>query len=177
MFAMPAFWIGLLLANEFSLRLHWFPVSGYEGGPRGILRSLTLPAITIALFLGPILLRTLRASLVEVMGAEFIEAARARGFGESRVISRHAMRNALISTITVIGANVGFLISGTVIVEEVYGLPGLGSLLVGSILHRDYLLVQTMVLLFGFVVIFANLLTDLAYALVDPRVRLGARVT
>jgi peptide/nickel transport system permease protein len=134
--------------------------------------SLTLPAITIGLYLAPILLRTLRSSLIETLNAEFIEAARARGLSERRVVMKHVMRNSLIAMITVLGVNIGFLISGTVVVETVFALPGLGSLLVSSILARDFPVITALTLVFGIAVILVNLLTDLTYAALDPRVRL-----
>ncbi len=171
-FAMPAFWLGLILILIFGLELGWFPTSGLGQGPVGVIWSLTLPAITIGLYLAPILLRTLRSSLIETLNAEFIEAARARGLSERRVVMKHVMRNSLIAMITVLGVNIGFLISGTVVVETVFALPGLGSLLVSSILARDFPVITALTLVFGIAVILVNLLTDLTYAALDPRVRL-----
>lgn len=171
-FAMPAFWLGLTLILVFALRLGWFPTSGLGENPLAIIRSLTLPAVTIALYLAPILLRTLRSSVIETLGAEYIEAARARGLSERRVLFRHVMRNSLIAMVTVLGVNVGFLISGTVVVENVFALPGLGSLLVSSILARDFPMITALTLIFGVAVIAVNLITDLSYAVLDPRVRL-----
>ena len=173
--AMPSFWIGLLLAYQFGLRLGWFPVSGYGEGVPGIIRSLTLPAITLAFFLTPLVVRTLRSSLIEVFDENFVHAARARGLSETRVIGKHALRNAIIATITVLSINVGYLIGGTVVVESVFQIPGMGSLIVQGILDRDYPLVQGMTLFFGIAVILINLLTDVAYGVVDPRIRLGER--
>lgn len=171
-FAMPAFWLGLILILIFALGLGWFPTSGIGSDPIGDIRNLTLPALTIALYLAPILLRTLRSSLIDTLGAEFVEAARARGLSPRRVLLGHVMRNSLISMITVLGVNVGFLISGTVIVESVFALPGLGSLLVSSILARDFPVITALTLIFGVAVIVVNLVTDLSYAVLDPRVRL-----
>jgi peptide/nickel transport system permease protein len=173
-FAMPSFWLGLMLILLFGLKLHLLPVSGYETGPIGQLRTLALPALTVALFLTPMLIRTLRSSLLESLGSEYVEAARARGFSEARVIGRHAMPNSLVPLITILSINIGFLISGTVIVENVFQIPGLGSLLVQSVLNRDLPVIQALVLIFGVIVIATNLLADVAYAIVDPRVRLGA---
>jgi peptide/nickel transport system permease protein len=172
-FAMPSFWVGLLLALQFGLRWGWFPVAGYESGFVGVVRSLTLPAITIALFLTFMVVRTLRSSLLEVLDEDYVEAARARGLTEARTIGRHALRNALLATITVLSVNVGYLIGGTVVVETVFQIPGVGSLIVQAILDRDYPLVQALTLFFGLAVILVNLLTDLVYGVVDPRVRLG----
>ena len=124
---MPSFLLGLLLILFFSLKLGWLPTAGYGDGFVGHLRSLTLPAITVGLYLAPILLRTLRVGIIETLGTEFIEAARARGLSERRIIYKHVLRNSLISTVTVLGLNIGFLLSGLVIIENVFALPGLGS--------------------------------------------------
>jgi peptide/nickel transport system permease protein len=170
--AMPSFWFGLLLVEAFSLHLHLFPVSGYGSGFFGHLKSLTLPAVTVGIYLAPLIIRTLRSSLIETLSADFITSARARGFGETRVIGRHALRNALIATITILAINIGYLISGSVVIENVFGIPGLGSLLVSSIEMRDFPTISALTLLFGVLVILVNLLADLSYVLVDPRIRL-----
>jgi peptide/nickel transport system permease protein len=172
-FAMPSFWIGLMIVLLVGLKLGWLPVSGYSGGPVGLARTLTLPAVTLALYLAPMMVRTLRASLVEALATEYVEAARARGLSELRVIGEHALRNSLIPLITVLSINIGFLISGTVIVENVFQIPGLGSLLVQSVLQRDFPIIQALVFVFGVMVIVTNLAADLAYVAVDPRVREG----
>jgi peptide/nickel transport system permease protein len=171
-FGMPSFWLGLLFVLAFSLRLHWLPSSGYGESALAHLRSLTLPGLTVGLFLAPMLLRTLRSSVLETLSSEFVEAARARGLSERRVVLNHVLRASLISTVTVLGVNVGILLSGTVVVENVFALPGLGGLLVSSVLGRDFPVVQALALLFGVGVIVVNLLTDLLYALLDPRVSL-----
>jgi peptide/nickel transport system permease protein len=171
-FAMPSFLLGLLLILLFSLKLGWLPTAGYGDGFIGHLRSLTLPALTVGLYLAPILLRTLRVGIIETLDTEFIEAARARGLSERRILFKHVLRNSLISTVTVLGLNIGFLLSGLVIIENVFALPGLGTELVNSILARDYPEVQALTLVFGVAVVVINLLTDLAYAKLDPRVRL-----
>jgi peptide/nickel transport system permease protein len=171
-FAMPQFLLGVLLILIFSLRLGVLPSSGYGQGFVGHVRSLTLPAITVGLYLAPILLRTLRVSMIETLGTEYVEAARARGLGEMRIVLKHALRNSLLSTVTILGLNIGFLLSGLVIVENVFALPGLGSELVNAIGTRDYPMTQALVLVFGVAVIAVNLLADLAYAALDPRVRL-----
>jgi peptide/nickel transport system permease protein len=171
-FAMPSFLLGLLLILFFSLKLHWLPTAGYGEGFGEHLRSLTLPSVTVGLYLAPILLRTLRVGIIETLGTEFVEAARARGLSEPRVVLKHVLRNSLISTVTVLGLNVGFLLSGLVIIENVFALPGMGSELVNSILSRDYPLIQALTLVFGVAVVAINLLTDVLYARLDPRVRL-----
>jgi ABC-type dipeptide/oligopeptide/nickel transport system permease component len=170
---MPAFWVGILFLMFFSVRLGLFPVSGYGEGALGHIRHLFLPALTIALSLSPILVRSLRASILESMGADYVKAARAKGLAERAVVFGHVLRNALIPTITLFGLSVGYLIGGTVIVEKVFSLPGAGALLVDSIGARDYPVVQSTTLIFAIFIIFVNLITDLTYTLLDPRVRLG----
>lgn len=171
-FAMPSFLLGLLLILFFSLKLGWLPTSGYGDGFVGHLRSLTLPALTVGLYLAPILLRTLRVGIIETLGTEFIEAARARGLSERRILFKHVLRNSMVSTVTILGLNISFLLSGLVIIENVFALPGLGTELVNSILERDYPMIQALTLIFGVAVVTINLVTDLAYAKLDPRVRL-----
>jgi len=171
-FAMPAFWTALILVLVFSLKFRLFPTSGLGEGLAGYVLSLTLPSITIGFYLAPVLLRSLRASLIETLSAEFIEAARARGLSETRVLFKHVLRNSLIAMITVLGVNVGFLISGAVVIENVFSIPGMGSLMVTSIIARDYPVVVALTLVFGVAVVFVNLLVDLSYALLDPRIRL-----
>lgn len=170
-FCMPSFWTALLLVLLFSIRLKFFPTSGLGEGLGAYIASLTLPAVSIGLYLTPILLRSLRASLVQTLTAEFVEAARARGFGEARILFKHVLRNSLISMLTILGVNVGFLISGAVIIENVFSIPGLGSLMVAAIVQRDYPVIVSLTLIFGVVVVVANFLVDLSYALLDPRIR------
>jgi peptide/nickel transport system permease protein len=170
-FAMPAFWTALLLVLVLSIRFDLFPTSGLGRGPWAYLVSLTLPALSIGLYLAPVLLRSLRASLIQTLEAEFVEAARARGLGEGRVLFKHVLRNSLIAMITVLGVNVGFLISGAVVVENVFSIPGLGSLMVSSIISRDYPLIVALTLVFGVTVVIANLAVDILYALFDPTIR------
>lgn len=171
-FAMPSFLLGLFLILIFALNLELLPTSGYGQGFVGHLRSLTLPAITVGLYLAPILLRTLRVGIIETLGTEYVEAAKARGLSERRILLKHVLRNSLVSTVTVLGLNIGFLLSGLVIVENVFSLPGLGSELVSSIGNRDYPTIQALTLIFGVAVVTINLLTDMVYAALDPRVRL-----
>jgi len=170
-FCMPSFWIALLLVLIFSIRLRLFPTSGLGDGVSGYIASLTLPAISIGLYLAPILLRSLRASLIQTLTAEYVEAARARGLSETRVLFKHVLRNSLISMITILGVNIGFLISGAVVIENVFSIPGLGSLMVASIISRDYPVIVALTLVFGIVVVVANFLVDTSYAILDPRIR------
>jgi peptide/nickel transport system permease protein len=159
---MPAFWVGIILLIVFSVRLGWFPVSGYGEGVGGRLHHLFLPGLTIALSLAPILVRSLRAGILEALSADYVKTARAKGLAEQVVIP----------TVTLLGLSVGYLIGGTVIVENVFSLPGAGVLLVQGISARDYPLVQSTTLVFAAVVIVVNLVTDLIYSFLDPRVRL-----
>jgi ABC-type dipeptide/oligopeptide/nickel transport system permease component len=171
-FAMPPFWLGLLLILLLAIKLPIFPASGYSPGIGGHLKGFTLPALCLALGLAPLLLRTLRTSLIETLSTEFVEAARARGLSDRRVLYRYALRNSLVATITVLGVNIGYLLGGTVVVENVFNLQGLGSLLVSGVSGRDYPTVEALVLIFGFLVVVVNLVTDLTYGALDPRVRL-----
>jgi ABC-type dipeptide/oligopeptide/nickel transport system permease component len=174
-FAMPAFWLGLMLSLLLGLELHLFPVSGYESGFSGVLKTLTLPALTLGLALSAVVVRTLRSSLLEVLGSEYIDAARSRGLSELRVVGKHAMRNAIMNTITILSVNIGFLIGGTLILEQVFQIPGVGSLLLQGVQKRDYQLVQALALLSGAAVVLAGLVADVLQALIDPRVRLARR--
>jgi len=174
-FAMPAFWLGLMLALIFGLALEWFPVSGYRGGIGGILQTLTLPALTLGLALATVVVRTLRSSLLEVMQSDYIDAARSRGLRETRIIGKHALRNSLMGTLTILSVNVGFLIGGTVVLEQVFQIPGVGSLLLQAVNKRDYQLVQALALLAGTAVVLASLAADILQAVLDPRVRLARR--
>jgi peptide/nickel transport system permease protein len=174
-FAMPSFWLGLLLALLFGLDLGWFPTAGYGSGIIGELRSLTLPALTIGLYLAPMITRTLRSSVIEVMSQEYVEAARARGIKQFRLLARHVFKNAIPATLSVLGVQVAFLFAGAVVVEEVFALPGIGSLLVSSVIARDFPVIEALTLVFGVAVVVINLLTDLLYAVLDPRVRLSGR--
>lgn len=174
-FAMPPFWLGLMLALLFGLQLGIFPVSGYEAGLGGILRTMTLPALTLALALLVIVVRTLRSSLISALRSDYIEAARGRGLRETRVVGRHAMRNSVIGTITILGSLLGVIIGITVLIEAVYQIPGAGSLLVQAVEKRDYHLVQTLALLSGAVVVVSAFVIDVLHAVIDPRIRLAGR--
>jgi peptide/nickel transport system permease protein len=162
-----------MLALVFGLELRWFPVSGYSGGIGGILRTLTLPALALGLALAAVVMRTLRSSLLEVLQTEYVEAARSRGLSELRVVGKHALRNSFMNTLTILSVNIGFLIGGTVVLEQVFQIPGVGSLLVEAVEKRDYQLVQALSLLAGAAVVLASLAADLVQALLDPRVRLA----
>jgi len=169
---MPAFWVGILFLTYFSVKLQLFPVAGYGEGWRDHLYHLFLPALTIALSIVPLLVRALRTSILEAMASDYVRTARAKGLRERAVVSTHVLRNALIPALTLLGLSVGYLLGGTVIVENVFSLPGAGKLLVDGIAARDYPLVQSTTLVFAILVIFVNLLADVIYTFLDPRVRL-----
>jgi peptide/nickel transport system permease protein len=171
-FAMPSFWLGLVLALIVSLQLGWLPTSGYGDTAFEHFKSLTLPAVTVGLWLAAPLLRSLRTNIIDNLDAEYTEATRARGLSERRVLLKHVMRNSVISTVTLLSLSVGVLLSGTLVVENVFSIPGLGSLLVTSVTARDFPVVQALTLLFGLTVVLVSLLTDVVYAAIDPRVRL-----
>lgn len=168
---MPPFWSGILLIIFFSIRLGIFPVSGFGEGFVDNLHHLVLPALTIALGLAPILIRSLRTSILETLQMDYVKTARAKGVEEQSVIRIHVLRNALVPYVTLLGAHVAFLMAGTVIIEKVFAIPGAGALLVDSVSARDYPVVQSLTLLFAFLVIGVNLFTDILYSFLDPRVR------
>lgn len=164
--AMPHFWLGPLLMLVFALWLGWLPVSGMESSG-----SIVLPALTLASGLAAILTRMTRASLLEVLNEDFVRTARAKGLPERTVILRHALKAALLPVVTVVGLQLGSLLAGAVITETVFGWDGVGRLLVESIEKRDYPVTQACVLVIALTYVLVNLLTDLAYARLDPRVR------
>jgi peptide/nickel transport system permease protein len=168
----PQFWVGIVLLLVFGLHLgRLFPVGGYGSGFFGHVHSLFLPALTVALTISPILIRSLRASLLEVFESDYITTARSKGIPERRVLAKHALRNAVISTVTVLGVNIGYLVGGTLVIEAVYALPGLGQLMINAINQRDFPVVQAVTLAFAVMVVLVYLLTDVVHALLDPRVR------
>lgn len=193
--SMPSFWLGIVLILVFSLGLHLLPVAGRASpgaeptGPTGffvldsilaldwaglvdVLAHLALPAVTMGAVMAALLTRILRSSLVEELGKDYVISARARGASTARVVFRHVLRNALIPTVTVFGLELGSLLGGNMIVETVFGWPGIGRLAVSSIFARDYPLVQGIVILYAFTFAVINLLVDLAYTALNPRVRL-----
>ena len=168
----PQFWLGIMLLLAFGLHLgRGFPVGGYGSGVFGHLHSMFLPSLTVALAIAPILVRSLRASLLEVFESDYVTTARSKGLPERRVLVRHALRNAVISTVSVLGVNIGYLVGGTLIVEQVFALPGIGQLMINSIFQRDFPVVQAVTLVFAIMVVLVYLLTDVVHALLDPRVR------
>jgi len=166
--SMPSFWLGLLLIFVFSLHLAWFPATG-----GGDLQHLVLPSITLGTIAAAIIARLTRSSMLEVLGQDYVRTARAKGLGGYSVVARHALKNALIPIITIFGLQFGNLLAGAVIVETVFSRPGLGRLIVGGILSKDFPLVQGTVLFVATVYVLINVLVDVAYAYADPRIRLG----
>jgi peptide/nickel transport system permease protein len=168
----PSFWVGIMLLLAFALNMgRLFPVGGYGTGFAGHVRSMFLPALTVAIAISPILIRSLRASLLNVLESDYITTARAKGLPERRVLIRHALRNAIISTVAVLGVNIGFLVGGTLIIEQVFALPGVGQLMINSIFQRDFPVVQGVTLFFAILVVLVYLFTDVIHSLLDPRVR------
>jgi peptide/nickel transport system permease protein len=169
-FAMPGFWLGIIFILIFAVKLHLFPVNGYGTGLAGHLRYLFLPALTIALAFSTILVRTLRASTLAVLSTDYVDTARIKGISRFAVLRRHVLRNAIVSLVVVFGINLAFLISGTVVIENVFAIPGVGRLLVDSVSTRDYTVVQGVTLILAFLIVLINLLTDVVHAALDPRV-------
>ena len=171
---MPNFLIALLLIFVFGVTLRWLPISGYVDpleDPIAGIRSLTLPAITLGLALAAVITRTLRSSLIEALGEDYVRTARAKGLAERLVIRRHALKNSLIPVVTLLGLQFGTLIGGAVITEYVFALPGVGRLVVDAIFARDYPLVQGVILLIAVGFILSNLVVDIVYGWLDPRIR------
>ena len=168
----PPFWLGIMLLLAFGLHLgRLFPVGGYGNGFVGHLHSMFLPALTVALGISPLLIRSLRASLLQVLESDYVTTARSKGLSERRVLARHALRNAVVSTVAVLGVNIAFLIGATVVIEQVFALPGIGQLMLNSIFQRDFPVVQGVTLVFGIMVVLVYLATDVLHSLLDPRVR------
>jgi peptide/nickel transport system permease protein len=168
----PPFWVGIMLLLLFALNLgRLFPVGGYGENFAEHVHSMILPALTVALGIAPILVRSLRASLIEVLDSEYVTTARAKGVPARRVLVRHGLRNAVISTVAVLGVLVAYLIGGTVVIEKVFDLPGLGQLMIDSINQRDFPVVQAITLVFAVCVVLVYLAADVVHALLDPRVR------
>jgi len=166
---LPAFWVGFLLIRLVAIPTGWFPVAGLGSGPADLLRSLALPSVTGAIILTPILVRSLRSSLIDVLDSEYIAVARSLGVGGHTLIVRHVLRNALSPVLTLLALNVGYLFFGAVILEATFDIPGLGSALVQASAQRDVYTVQGITLLFATGVVLANTLGETAVSLLDPR--------
>ena len=171
--AIPNFWFAMMLVFLFAIQLRWFSSGGFPGweDPLAAMKALTLPAIALALPQASILARVMRSALIDTLGEDYIRTARAKGLSERQTLWRHALRNALIPVLTIIGLQFSFLIAGGIIIEQVFYLPGLGRLIFQSISARDLIVVESVTMLLVFAVIVVNYAVDLAYALVDPRLR------
>ena len=173
--ALPNFWFAMLLVVLFAISLKWFSAGGFPGWEVGFLggmKALTLPAVALALPQASILARVMRSALIETLSQEYIRTARAKGLSRRQAVVRHALRNALIPVLTIIGLQFSFLLAGAIIIENVFFLPGLGRLIFQGITQRDLVVVESVVMLLVFAVVTVNFLVDLAYAAVDPRLRI-----
>jgi peptide/nickel transport system permease protein len=177
-FSVPVFVIGYLLIYFFAIRLEWLPVQGYKSlsgpsaaGPWAWMRQLILPWMTLAMIYVALIARVTRASVSEALTEDYIRTARAKGITESAVLLRHALANAAVPIVTVVGIGIALLIGGVVVTETVYAIPGLGSLTVDAVLNRDFPVIQGLVLLFSVSYVLINLLVDLSYLVLDPRIR------
>jgi peptide/nickel transport system permease protein len=173
-FSVPVFVIGYLLIYIFAIKLNWLPVQGYQpisAGFGGFLQRLILPSVTLSVIYIALIARMTRASVLEVLGEDYIRTARAKGQVEVKVLFGHALKNAAVPIITVIGLGIALLIGGVVVTESVFTIPGLGRLTVDAVLARDYPTIQAVILLFSFVYVLINLAVDLVYTLFDPRIR------
>ncbi|MEB2400500.1 ABC transporter permease [Parapusillimonas granuli] len=173
-FSVPVFVTAYVLILFFSLELRWFPVQGYKPLDAGLLpfvKSLALPTLALSTIYVALIARITRTSIIEVMGEDFIRTARAKGLREGGVLFGHALRNAAVPIVTIIGVGIAMLISGVVVTESVFNLPGLGRLVVEAVLARDYPVIQALILLFAFIYVFINLIVDALYTVFDPRIR------
>ncbi len=174
---MPGFWIGLLMIGFLALRLGWFPAGGSGSGFAGDLWHLFLPALTLALSFLAVLVRNLRASLIEVLEADYVSLAVLKGIPRLRVYTRHVLRNALIPAVTIVGLNLSYLLGASVVVESVFSVDGIGNTLVNAVLSRDYQLVQGLALVFGVLVLLITLTVDIIQAALQPEGRAGVSAT
>jgi peptide/nickel transport system permease protein len=168
----PAFWLGIVLIIFFSVQLGWFPVSGFGDTFVEHIHHLFLPSLTIALALAPVLTRNLRATLISETDSDYVNAARSKGIPERVIFRRHVFPNSLLPTINLLGVNFAWLIGGTVVIETVFSVPGLGSLMISSIFARDYLVVQGVTLVFALAVIFTSFAVDIVSVAIDPRIHI-----
>ncbi|SER09225.1 peptide/nickel transport system permease protein [Faunimonas pinastri] len=171
--SIPSFWLGLVFIEFFAVKLGWFPTSGY-GGPGDSFLSrmhhLVQPAVTLGLVNSALIIRFVRASMLDVLGDDYVRTARSKGMGEARVVLKHALKNALIPILTVIGLTTALLISGAIVTETVFGLPGVGSLIVSAVTRRDYPVIQGALLVIAALYVLINFAIDMLYLVVDPRV-------
>jgi peptide/nickel transport system permease protein len=173
--ALPNFWLGTLTILLFARYLHWMPNTGgyvdFVADPAANLRFLIFPALTLGFGMAAVVMRTTRSAMLDVLGTDYIRTAHAKGLGPTRVVEQHALKNALIVVVTILGIQVGYLLGGAVVVEEVFSLPGIGRMLLSAINQRDYALVQGGVLVVATLFVAANTLVDVVYGFLDPRIR------
>jgi len=169
--AMPAFWVGLILILVFGVGLRWLPVGGVGNSPADPLRSLILPALTVAIGMSPPLIRSLREQLLEVLDADFVVTLKAARLGSGSILVRHVLRNAAVPAVSLLGVNVAYLLGGTLVIEKVFAINGMGALLFSSISTRDFPVVQGITLVSALGVVVISLVTDLLVAALDPRIR------
>ncbi len=173
--SIPSFWFGLILIQVFAVHLGWFPASGY-GDPDASfgdrLQHLLLPALVLGVLNSALIIRFTRASVLDILGEDYVRTARAKGLGETVVLVKHVLRNALVPVVTVLGLTLALMIGGTVVTETVFNLPGVGNLVVRAVLRRDYPVIQGTLLVIAAIYVFINLAIDLLYTVVDPRIRL-----
>jgi peptide/nickel transport system permease protein len=168
--SIPSFWLAILLIMLFSVKLSWFPIANGTG-----FRDLILPAVTLGVVASTMIMRLTRNGMVEVLSNDYIRTARAKGLEDRLILFRHALRNVLIPVVTVIGLQLAALLGGTVIIEQVFNWPGLGTLAIGAIMSRDFPLIQGIVLFMGVVYVTINILVDVLYSMIDPRVEMGTK--
>jgi peptide/nickel transport system permease protein len=173
--SIPSFWFGIVLIQLFAVSLGWFPASGYgaPGAPLAErLHALVLPASVLGILNSALIIRFTRASMLDVLGEDYVRTARSKGLPESSVVLKHALRNALVPIVTVLGLTVALMIGGAVVTETVFGLPGVGNLVVNAVLRRDYPVIQGALLVIAAIYVLINFSIDLLYVAVDPRVKL-----
>ncbi len=176
--SIPSFWFGLILIQIFAVHLGWFPASGY-GDPDATLaqrlQHLLLPALVLGILNSALIIRFTRASVLDILGEDYVRTARAKGLGERVVLIKHVLRNAMVPIVTVLGLTLALMIGGTVVTETVFNLPGVGNLVVRAVLRRDYPVIQGTLLVIAAIYVFINLAIDLLYTVVDPRIRLEGK--
>ena len=170
--SMPSFWVGLLLMLLFGVRLKWLPVGGWGETVIEHIKGLILPSFTLSLMNTALLMRNIRNSVVDITSQDYVDFAKSKGISSGAVRNRHILRNSLVSTVTLLAMRMAYMLGGSVIIESVFSLPGIGKLMVDSIFNRDYQVVQMLMFFFAFMVMIVNMLTDILYSLLDPRVKL-----
>ncbi len=176
--SVPSFWLGLILIQLFAVKLGWFPASGYGDPTAGFadrLHHLLLPALVLGLLNSALIIRFTRASMLDILGEDYVRTARAKGLPERVIMIKHVLRNALVPIVTVLGLTLALMIGGTVVTETVFNLPGVGNLVVRAVLRRDYPVIQGTLLVIAAIYVFINLAIDFLYTLVDPRIRLESK--